>query len=133
MRLQFSLRAILVWVTLLGAWLALEFTKRTVVHFYVEMALVVAWPAVLITIIVYGKKHVRAFAIGGLLPSALALGKMIYWMPALIQVDWGEISRMLYEVQNFPSAMPTSIIWLPTSVLLGVVCVGIWKVLDKSD
>lgn len=128
---QFSMRLAIIFVGVISITLGIVFGAPSYVTVAIDMVSLLAIPAVLTTIIVFGRAPARAFAIGALFPQAVRLYSFIandmflgfavffpaYGEPGITRMTQGPVLVMILS-------------WV-MSIVLGCVCVGVRRILAK--
>ena len=128
---QFSLRSLFAITTLLAVMLSLLFASPGWVRLFSSLFWGTAYPAVLTTVLVYGKGYLRTFCLGALFPSAWAMFYLGYvffqFSGALFVVGLGDLDEMGQTVAAF--IMVSS----GMSVLVGLLAMGTRRLVESPD
>ena len=123
-RFQFSLRTMF-WVTTGTAIIcAVSFPMPAVIAMPLMLLISVALPAVLTTVIIYGRSYQRTFCIGAMFPSCIFL----------LMIPYGSMGLFRFGVTNAQDDIGFRLVvlgfWV-SSLLIGGVCVGVRRLVEK--
>lgn len=125
-RLRFSLRLALTFVTIICTVLGCTFGLPLAMALFAHEVLTVSSVALLIVLLVSGRKYIRAFAIGAIVPQLFMCLTYSAQGYADILNAWDYYSEL--EMRREILILP----WLH-SALLGVACIGLRQIVEVKN
>jgi hypothetical protein len=134
-RLQFSLRALFLFTAAVAVACSVFFGLPYYCAFPVVVFLLMAFPSLLIVMMVYGSRRQKAFAIGGIFPAGLIafLGTII--VVADVLTDWNnDLEGWFRSMEKVtPNLKICTAGMFLCSLIAGLAGLGLWRLLRRDS